>query len=180
MARQYLQDGPFIDPQVASGSALVGTTAVDLWAGTDFTPIFARDPKAGKIYIVEAEGIMSTSASASTLTLGAGIGTSSPGTTLGVSQAQTMVPSLTAIPWSLRLKLTVRTIGAKGANSTIMGVGQFLSGGAAATGGSGIQVAFGGTSALFDATVENFITIQKTLSVAGSMTLFGADIFSRN
>lgn len=179
MARQYLQDGPYIDPPVASGSALVGTTAVDLWAGSDFTPIFARDAKAGKIYIVEAEGIMSTAASG-TLTISPGIGTSSPGTTLGASQAQTVVPSLTAVPWNLRMKLTVRTIGAKGANSTIMAVGSFQSAGAAATAGSSIQVFFGGTSALFDSTVENWVTIQKTLSVAGSMTLLGADIYARN
>jgi len=64
MARQYFADGPFIDPPVASGSALVATTAEALWTGATYTPIFANDPKAGKIYHVVAGGILSTSASA--------------------------------------------------------------------------------------------------------------------
>lgn len=180
MGRQVLQDGPYIDTMIASGSALVATTAEVLWASSDFSPIFARDAKAGKIYIVEAGGILSTAASASTLTLTPGIGTTSPGTTLGASVAQTVPASLTAVPWVIQMRLVVRVIGAKGANSTIIGTGWFQCAGTAATAGSGFVLTFGGTSVSFDSTVENWVTIQKTLSVAGSMTTQYAHIFSRN
>lgn len=179
MARQLLQDGPGIDPPVASGSALVGTTAVDLWAGSDFTPIFARDAKAGKIYVVEAFGSWSTG-TASTLTLSPGLGPTSPGTTLGASGAQNVPVSLPATEWDLKARIQIRTIGAKGANSTAMCVGKFVSGGLVATAGSCVVVSFGGTSCLFDSTVENWFTLQKTLTVAGSMTVHSVNIFSRN
>jgi hypothetical protein len=179
MGRQVLQDGPYIDTMIASGSALVATTAQDLWAGSDFTPIFAREAKAGRIYIVEAGGIMSTAGSG-TLIIGPGIGTTSPGTTLGVSVTQTVPINLTNVPWVLQMRLVVRVVGAKGANSTIIGTGWFQSAGTAATAGTGCILTFGGTSVSFDATVENWVTVQKTLSVAGSMTVQYAHGFWRN
>lgn len=180
MARQYLQDGPYVDTMIASGSALVATTIEALWSGADFTPLFARDAKAGKIYRIEAGGLISTGASG-TLLITPGIGTSAPGTTLGATvNAQTVPVSLTNVPWELDAKFIVRTIGAKGVNSTMIGTGSFRMPGTAATAGSGTVVTFGGTSALFDATIENFFTISKTLSVAGSITTQYAHIFSRN
>jgi hypothetical protein len=52
MARQYLQDGPYIDPPVTAPlNADVATTAVSMWSGAQFTPLFANDAKAGKIYV---------------------------------------------------------------------------------------------------------------------------------
>jgi hypothetical protein len=179
VARQYLQDGPFIDPPVASGSALVSTAIEDLWLGLTFTPIFANDPKAGKIYVVEAGGIMSTSASASTLTITPFYG-GAAGVALGASVAQTVPVSLTAVPWYLRFNLVFRTIGAAGANSTCIGTGIFASAGTAATAGSGLDITFGGTSASVDATVNKDIHIRKTLSVAGSMTMQYAYIYAQN
>ena len=178
MARQYFQDGPFIDPPVASGSALVSTSAEALWLATQFTPIFANDPKAGKIYCVRAGGIMSTGASG-TLILAPQYGALG-GTALGASVTQTTVVSLTNVPWYLYFDLVFRTIGATGANSTCIGTGFFNAGGAAATAGSSIGLTFGGTSATVDVTANSGITISKTLSVAGSFTTQYAYIFSRN
>jgi hypothetical protein len=175
MARQYLQDGPYIDPPVASGSALVATTIEDLWSGAQFTPIFANDPKAGKIYVVEAGGIMSTGASG-TLIITPQYGA----VALGASVTQTVPINLTAVPWYLRFILVFRTIGAAGANSTCIGTGIFQSAGTAATAGTGLDITFGGTSASVDATVNSNITIRKTLSVAGSMTTQYAFISSAN
>jgi hypothetical protein len=178
MARQYLQDGPFIDPPVASGSALTATSIEALWTAATFTPIFANDPKAGKIYIVEAGGIMSTGASG-TLTITPKYG-GTGGVALGASAAQTVAVSLTAVPWYLRFNLVFRTIGAAGANSTCIGTGYFVMSGTLATAGSGCTIPFGGTSASVDATVNKDISIEKTLSVAGSMTMQYAYIYSQN
>lgn len=168
MARQELQDGPYIDPPVASGSALTSTSAEDLWLGATFTPVYANDPKAGKIYVVEAGGIISTGGSG-TLTISPFYGTSS-GVAMGASGAQTVAISLSNVPWYLRYVVVFRTIGAAGANSTCIGTGFFSMSGTLATAGSGTTIPFGGTSATVDATVNKDITIRKTLSVAGSVT----------
>ncbi len=168
MGRQLFQEGPYVDPPVASLTPLVATTAEALWIGASFTPIYANDPKAGKIYKVTAGGILSTGASG-TLILLPQYGVLG-GTTLGTSVTQTVVVSLTAVPWYLEFTLVFRTIGAAGANSTCIGTGFFSCAGAAATAGSAFQLAFGGTSAAVDATINSGITISKTLSVAGSVT----------
>jgi len=180
MARQYLQDGPFIDPPVTAPlSADVATTATSMWDGAVFTPLFANDAKAGKIYIIEAGGLITTGASGA-LTITPGLGTTSPGTTLGTSIVQTTPVSSLSGPWYLRSSWVVRTIGAAGANSTIIGSGIFQSGGVAATANSGLDLTFGGTSVSFDPRVNNFFTFQKTLSVAGSFTTHWVYIYSPN
>jgi len=178
MARQYFQDGPYIDPPVASLTALVATTAEALWTGAQYTPIFANDPKAGKTYCVRAGGILSTGASG-TLILAPQYGVLG-GTALGASVTQTVPINLTAVPWYLAFDLVFRTIGAAGANSTCIGTGFFHSAGTAATAGSAFTLAFGGTSASVDATINSGLTISKTLSVAGSITTQFACIFARN
>src|SRR5437868_3163223 len=129
MARQYLQEGPFIDPPIAAPlSANAATTAVDMWDGKRWTPVFARDPRAGKIYVVEAGGLITTAATGA-LTIAPGIGTTSPGSALGASIAQTVPASSLSGPWYMRFVLTFTIIGAPGANSTCVGEGFFQSGG---------------------------------------------------
>ena len=183
MARQYLVDGPYIDPPVTAPlSANTATTAVDMWTGATYTPIFANDPKAGKIYIVEAGGFISTGASG-TLTISPFYGTSGSGVALGASGAQTTVVSLTNVPWFLKFIVVFRTIGAAGANSTVTCTGTWEASGAAGTAGSSMGITFGSTSVTstsVDATVNKDITIQKTLSVAGSWSTNWAYIYSRN
>lgn len=178
MGRQLFTDGPYLDPQVANGAALVATTAEALWLGAQYTPIFGNDPKAGKIYRVSAGGILSTGASG-TLILIPQYGVLG-GTTLGTSITATVPINLTAVPWKLEFELVFRTIGAAGANSTCIGTGTFISAGIAATAGSAFVLAMGGTSATVDATVNSGITISKTLSVAGSITTMYAVIHSLN
>lgn len=178
MARPLFQDGPYLDPQIANGSALVATTAEALWLGAQFTPIFANEPKASRIYSLRAGGILSTGASG-TLILVPQYGVLG-GTTLGTSVTQTVPINLTAVPWYLYFDLIFRTIGAAGANSTAVGTGAFVSAGTAATAGSAFTVPFGGTSASVDATINSGITFSKTLSVAGSVTTMYAYGFWRN
>lgn len=180
MGRQVFQDGPYIDPPVASGSALVSTSAEALWIGATSTPIFANDPKAGKIYSIRAGGILSTGASG-TLILIPQYGALG-GTTLGTSQTVTVPINMTNVPWYLYLDIVFRTIGAAGANSTCIGTGFFATAPFTSAPAAGIScvIPFGGTSASVDATINSGITISKTLSVAGSVTTQFAYIFSRN
>jgi hypothetical protein len=175
MGRQYFQDGPYIDAQVATPSALVSTSAEALWIGAQYTPIFANDPKAGKIYTIKAGGILSTSTSG-TLIIAPQYGVLG-GTTLGTSATLTPTFSLSNVPWKLEFDLVFRTIGASGTNSTCIGTGMFSFGGTTA---SGQVLALGGTSASVDATINSAITFSKTLSVAGSVSTQYAYIFSRN
>lgn len=187
MARTVFQDGPYIDPPVASnpgvtgaaGSALVSVSAEALWIGAQFTPIYANDPKAGKVYSVRAFGILSTGASG-TLILHPQYGALG-GTTMGVSQTVTMPINMTNVPWVLQFDLVFRTIGS-GVNSTCIGAGFFATAPFTSAPAVGIScvIPFGGTSATVDATINSGITISKTLSVAGSFTLQEAFIYSRN
>lgn len=180
MARQLFQDGPYIDPMVASGTPLVSTSAEALWIGATWTPLFANDMKAGKIYTIKAGGILSTGASG-TLILIPQYGVLG-GTTLGTSQTVTVPINMTAVPWRLEMDLVVRTIGAAGANSTMIGTGIFSTCPFTSAPAAGLAcvIPFGGTSCAFDATINSAITFSKTLSVAGSMTLQYAYIFARN
>lgn len=170
MSRQYFEDllvePPTLNPLAAAITATVETA---LWPTALFSPINVGDVRAGKVYKVSAGGIFSTGASG-TLTITPRVGTSTSGITLGASVAQTVVASLTNEAWFLQCIMVVRTVGLAGTNSTAIGTGQFQGGGAAATAASNVSVIFGGTSATFDASIQQGLFIGWTLSVAGSVT----------
>lgn len=172
MARQYLEDAGPVEAAITDPlAANAATTAVGMWNSQQYTPILAYDAVPGKLYVIEAGGLITTAATGA-LTISPTISTTNAaGTTLGASIAQTVPASSLSGPWYLRMVLTVLTTGAPGGtNSTIKGTGFFQSGGVAATANSGLDVTFGGTSAVFDHSVNQTIWISKTLSVAGSWT----------
>jgi hypothetical protein len=169
MSRQYLADAPYADGPIANLTAISATVETALYNAAQFAPIPANDARAGKVYLLRCGGIVSTGASG-TLTITPRIGTTTGGTTLGASGAQTVVVSLTNVAWVLDFTLVIRTIGAPGANSTCIGTGNFQAAGAAATASSNIALAFGGTSATVDLSVAQALFIGWTLSVAGSCT----------
>jgi hypothetical protein len=172
MARQYLQDGPFLDAPIAAPlSADVATTAVLMWNPLQFTKFYGDEARRSRIYVVEAGGLITTGATGA-LTIAPSITTTNAaGTTLGSSIAQTVPVSSLSGPWYLRSLWTVTAIGAPGGNNASMiGEGFFQSGGVAATANSGLDLTFGGTAAVFDQSVANAICFTKTLSVAGSFT----------
>lgn len=174
--RQLFQDGPYVDPPVANVITNTLTTIEDMWAGITWTPIFANDAKAGKIYCVRAGGTIS-------LTGGTGIITPQwgpAGTTMGVSLTQGTVTQA-ATAWYLAFDTIVRTVGAAGANSTVLGTGFFAFGGGVASGTANPNlITFGGTSASVDTTINGNITIRKTLSATNSQVVQYVYIFSRN
>lgn len=182
MARQYLQDAGAVEPAITDPlAANAATTAVGMWNSQQYTPIFAYDPRPGKMYIVEAGGLITTAATGA-LTISPSISTTNAaGTTLGASIAQTVPASSLSGPWFFKMVLTVLTTGAPGGtNATIKGTGFFQSGGVAATANSGLNVAVGGTSAAFDHSVNQTIFVSKTLSVAGSFTTQWVYFYSPN
>jgi hypothetical protein len=170
MSRQYFED-LLTDPPIANLTAVTATSETALWNVAQYSPIHAYDAYrgVGKTYRLTAGGIWTTGASG-TLTITPRVGTTTSGITLGASIAQTVTPSITNEAWFLHAIFVVRTTGAPGANSTMMGTGVFNGGGAAATAASNNTVAFGGTSATCDLSVETGIFIGWTLSVAGSVT----------
>lgn len=176
MGRQLFNDGPFTDPPLANLATLTATTIEDLWAGIQYTPIFANDPKAGKIYCVRAGGTISLTGGTAIITPQWG----PAGTTLGVSLTVGTVTA-TIGAWNLYFDLVVRTVGAAGANSTVIGTGVFnCCGGVVSGTANPNQIVFGGTSASVDTTINGNITIRKTLSAVNSVITQYAYIFSRN
>lgn len=182
MARQYLQDGGFLEAAISDPlAANTATTAVGIYHSLRYALIPAYDSRPGKKYILEAGGLITTAATGA-LTISPSISTSNAaGTTLGASIAQTVPASSLSGPWYLRMILMCRATGDPGgANSTMIGWGVFISGGVAATSNSGLQVSFGGTAATYDHSVNQSIWISKTLSVAGSWTTQYADLSAEN
>lgn len=174
--RQLFQDGPYIDPPVAPLTTLTSTSIEDMWAGITWTPIFANDAKAGKIYCVRAGGTISLTGGTAIITPQWG----PAGTTLGVSLTVGTVTTAIAA-WYLAFDLVVKTVGAAGANSTVHGTG-FMSwnGGVVSGSANPNLIAFGGTSASVDTTINGNITIRKTLSATNSVIPQFVYIFSRN
>src|SRR5438034_517692 len=83
MGRQLFNDGPFVDTIIASPTANTTNTITPLWVAATWTPIFANDPKAGKIYCVRAGGIVTSGTAGSTMIITPKYGTG--GTALGAS-----------------------------------------------------------------------------------------------
>jgi hypothetical protein len=157
MSRQYFAD-VIADPPTANLTAVVATVETGLWNVAQFTPIGGGDARDRKIYRVCAGGIWSTAAG-----------------------AQTVPVSLVNVPWSMEFTLVVRSVGAPGGNSTIVGTGFFRTQGTLATAGSGMIVSFGGTVVTTaDLSVAGGVFIGWTLSVAGSCTPEYAFIQSLN
>lgn len=182
MARQYLQDDGILEPAISDPlAANTATTAVGMWNSLQYALIPAYDSRPGKVYVIEAAGLITTAATGA-LTISPTISTSNAaGTTLGASIAQTVPASSLSGPWFLKMLLTCRTTGAPGgANSSMMAHGFFISGGVAATANSGLQLTFGGTLATYDHSVNQSIWVSKTLSVAGSWTTQFVDLVAMN
>jgi|ERR1700731_1296371 len=182
MSRQYFMD-TLADPPVANLSAVVATTETLLWLPAQYTPIAANDARPGKMYKVSAGGIISTAGSASTLIVTPRFGNSATvGTniTMGASGAQNMPLSMSNVAWYLEFMAVIRTVGAPGVNSTVMGTGFFTMAGVAGTIANTTSLPFGGTSATVDVSIGCGIAISTTLSVAGSITPMFACIQSLN
>lgn len=173
MARQTLQEGPYLDAPIAAPlSADATTTVLLMWNPLQYTKFYGDEARAGRVYVVKAGGIITTATTGSLIIAPSITTTNAAGTTLGTGATQT-VPgtAFTAQPWIMELYCVVRTIGAPGGNNaTMIAEGSWTGPNLPAAGGAGLQTTIGGTSAVFDQSVANAIAVTKTLSVAGSFT----------
>src|SRR6185503_4472423 len=143
--RQLFNDGPYIDPPVANLTTLTSTSIEDIWTSTTYTPIFANDPKAGKIYCVRAGGTISLTGGTAIIT--PQLNTSS--TALGASLTVGTV-TITIAAWYLAFDLVIRTVGTAG---TCIGTGYMVFNGGVVSGTANPNlIAFGGTSAAINTT----------------------------
>jgi hypothetical protein len=176
MGRQLFTDGPYIDPPVAPLTTLSSTSIEDMWAGITWTPIFANDAKAGKIYKVFAGGTISLTGGTAIITPQWG----PAGTTLGVSLTVGTVTCAIAA-WYLEFTLVFQSIGAAGANSKCTGSGFMTFNGGVSSGTANPNtIVFGGTQASVDSTINGNITIRKTLSATNSVVPQYVAIYSGN
>ncbi len=170
MSRQYVADlvvePPCLNPLAA---AITATTETALWPTALYSPINIGECRAGKAWRLNAGGILSTGGSG-TLIITPRMGTTTSGITLGASITQTVPVSMTNVAWYLEMTVVCRTVGLAGTNSTAMGTGKLIGAGLAATASTGLNMTFGGTSASFDASIQQGLFIGWTLSVAGSVT----------
>jgi hypothetical protein len=167
MTRQYFTD-TLIDPPIANLTAVVATSETALWNPANYSPIAANDARPGKIYQVKAGGIMSFATTGS-LTITPRWGLTTGGITLGANVITFTAPGAgtTANAWYLEFTCIVRTVGAPGANSTVVGTGFFIAGDTAT---ASCAIPFGGTSGTVDVSVATGLCIGWTLSVAGTIT----------
>lgn len=178
MGRQLFQDGPFIDAPVALATALVSTSAEALWTAATWTPIFANDAKASKIYCVRAFGTGSLTAGTMIVTPTYTTGS----VALGVSLTQGTATIL-ACGWYLMFDLLIQAVlGAAASQTSMTGSGMWAFGGGVSSGTANPNVVtFGGTAATsVDTSINGAIQIQKTASTTNSITPRSVSIFSRN
>lgn len=167
-SRQYFAD-TLVDPPTAALPTITATTETVL-VPTIFTPIAAMEPRVGKVYQMRVGGTVTTG-TAGTLTITPRYGLVIGGVALGASGAQNYVPSITLAPFYFEYTLVFRSIGvAAGANSTCVGSGQWISGGAVATAASSTVVMAAATASVsVDTTVASGLWIGVTFSVAPSV-----------
>jgi hypothetical protein len=142
----------------------VNTTNIEtnLWTPNIWTPIPANDMVAGKVYKIEAGGILGTSSSPPTATWTPRCGqsaTPSSNITLGATTGTTMVASLAAVPWYFTFTLAIRSLGLAASGCTGTGNGYIVIGGL--TTATGIVQAMGSTVA---ATIDNTAATGLILS----------------
>lgn len=157
MARQYF-NSQLADSLIVTASTGSITTLTGIFTPAQASQAFpigsgVSAPFAGQIYKFAMGGIMTTGASGTlVVTPVFGPSTAQSGLTaavvLGASAAQTVIPSLTNVPWYMEGRLAFRTISAAATSSTVWCSGMFWSQGAIATSGSAMAIAFGSTAAV--------------------------------
>lgn len=163
---------PTVPPAAVLGTvtSINGTQA--LWTSSLYTPVAAQSTQGPQAYRLVVTGKSTTSTSPGSVgwdgRMGAGStgGSAISGTSLGASTNVALTASITNSFWTVYGDITIRAIGAAGANSTVIGYLNYI-GTQATTGGlagpavvgAGHNLMFGGTQASVD------------LSVAGGFSL---------
>ena len=144
----------------------VASTNVEtnLWVPAIWTPIPANDMVAGKIYKIEAGGVLGTSSSAPTALWTPRSGqsaTPASNVTLGATTASTMIASLAAVPWYWTFTMVIRSLGLAASGATATGNGYITIGGLTTAVGV-TQVMGGGVPTTVDNTAATGLILSLT------------------
>lgn len=158
MARQYF-NSQLTDSSIVAASITPTTTKTFIFTQAQSLQFFplpfgtnsANGPFAGQIFQFSCGGLITTPATG-TLVIdpvhGNGATSTTGGTDMGASPAQTVTASLANIPWVMNGTLVYRTISSAATSSTAWLTGVFYSQGTLATAGSGWTIPFGSTAAV--------------------------------
>lgn len=132
---------------LADQTAVTGTSETAMWPTSQYTGWAANQLRAGQVWKLSAFGVLTTAASTpGNITITPRFGASSGGIALGASVATALVASATNAPWQLEYTLVIRSVGAAGLNSNVVGSGCFRTTIAAIAAATGPSVAFSSTA----------------------------------
>lgn len=161
---------------LADQTAVTGTTEVAMWPVAQYTGFGANQLRAGQVWELTAFGVLTTAGSSQgNITITPRFGTSSGGTALGASAATALAASATNVAWKLKYNFVVRSVGAAGANSNVVGNGEFSTTVAAIAASTGNQILFGSTASVaVDLSVASGLYMGVTMGSASDSlkTLF--------
>ena len=162
---------------------ITGTTEVGMFSVAQYSGWAANQLRAGQIWHLTAFGVCDTpGASQGNLTITPRYGTSTSGTSLGASAATALAASATNAPWRLDYDFVVRDIGNAGANSQVVGNGNFQCAVALITAATGNHFVFGSTADVaVDTSIASGLFIGVTMGHASDvMTTMGVMLESLN
>lgn len=168
---------------IVNQTAIVGTAEAGLFPSSQYTAFNANQLRAGQLWTLTCSGIMSTAGSSQgNITITPRYGTTTAGTSLGASAATALAASASNVAWRLVYDFDIRDIGLAGANSHMVGNGQFSTTVAAITAATGNVITFGSTASVaIDASIAAGIFIGMTLgSATDSMTTMSVRLESLN
>lgn len=183
MSRQYF-NGQLADSLVAALSTTPTTTKTALFTNVQANlylpvPFGASAPSVGQVFRFALGGILTTPATGTLVidpTYGSNTTTTTFGTDMGASAAQTVTASLSNAPWRMQGELVFRSISATASASTAWLTGVFQSQGTLATAGAGWGMAFGSTAAVTIDTTGTVTTASQNLNFAVTFSVTGATI----
>jgi hypothetical protein len=164
VSRQYFQD--VVQEPVLADILTYSTVTTEamLWPVAFITPIPAFDARPGKLYKLTAGGIITMPATTGSITLTPRWGQSATVATnvsMGASAAQFSAVATTNRPWTMELHVLVRSVSVLGgANSTVIGWGDFKTQGVVTAGGATILITMGGTVATVDIGISTGIGVS--------------------
>jgi hypothetical protein len=166
-------NGPFrqmVDGAVClvDQTAIVGTTETPIFPTAQYAGWGPNQLRAGQKWQLTVYGVGTTpGASPGNITITPRFGLSSSSTSLGASAATALQTSATNSPWFLEHFLTIRAVGAAGANSTCIGYGNFQCAASLIAPATGQGFVWGSTASVsIDLSVASGMYIGFTLGSA--------------
>lgn len=143
--RQGFSGTVLAGPPPSSHSAVANTvTRTNLWVPAIWTPIPALDLAAGRTYRLRAGGIISTTATPTIIFTPTFGQSATPASNISLGGSITLtLGTLSSAPWKAEFTLIVRSLGVAASTSSVVGSGEIVIGGAAATASQVLAV--GGT-----------------------------------